>query len=292
VLMSKALLICPSARSAVTELSQTTPLAAAPLLGESLVEYWLTHLALSGVKDVRILADDRPEYISNLVANGARWGLTVEVTPEARELSVAQAAIKYVREFPATAPNAITMMDHFPGAPQFPLFNDHAGLFTGLMEWMPKAKTIDRVGMKEVQPGIWIGLHAQVSPEAKLRGPCWIGQHTYVGAGAVIGPMAVIEDRSFIEAGAEIVSSVIGPETFVGRLATLQKSFAYGNTLVNWETESVTQVADAFLLCGLRRPVNGKASEKLLRRLLDLLFADQRPSVDPLETINEQGRAT
>lgn len=296
--MSNALLICPAARAAVPELSRSAPLAAVPLLGESLVEYWLSNLALAGVKDVHILADDRPEQISKLAGDGTRWGLKVEVTPEVRELTAAQAQIKYAREFPATEQNTIAVMDHFPGVPQWPLFTSHADLFAALTQWMPKAKTIDRVGVREVQPGIWLGLHSRVSSEAQLRAPCWIGQHVYIGAGALVGPTAIVEDRAFIEPGAEIVHSVIGPDTFVGRLAALQKSFAWGGTLVNWETDSVTHVPDAFLLCALKRTSNAKSSEKFLHRLFDLLFAEPTPQVDALETIdtietiNKQGRVT
>jgi NDP-sugar pyrophosphorylase family protein len=292
--MSKALLICPSPRGGVPELAQATPLAAAPLLGESLVEYWLSHLAQAGIKEVRILADDRPEQISKVVGDGARWGLRVEVAPELRELTAAQAQIKYASEFPATGQNLVAVLDHFPGVQQT-LFTSHADLFLALVQWMPKAKTLDRVGVREVQPGIWLGLHAQISPEAQLRAPCWIGQHVYVGARAVIGPNAVIEDRSFVESGAEIVNSVIGSDTFVGRLAALQKSFAWGSTLVNWETDSVIQVPDAFLLCGLKRVANAKSSERFLHRLFDLLFTGPQPEAGPLESIkpiNEQGGAT
>src|SRR4051812_8782412 len=119
----KAMLICPSSRAGVSQLAPLAPLAAIPLLGESLVEYWLTHLALAGVKEVTILADDRPEEISVLVGNGVRWGLKAEVVAESRELSPAQAQIKYAQEFPVTAPeNIIVTLDHFPGAPQSPLF--------------------------------------------------------------------------------------------------------------------------------------------------------------------------
>jgi mannose-1-phosphate guanylyltransferase/phosphomannomutase len=290
--MSKALLICPSERSAVAEFSQFTPLAATPLLGESLLEYWLTHLALAGIKDVRILASDRPEHIAKLVGNGARWGLKVEVTPEIRELSPALAQVKYADELPASAQNVIAVLDHFPGATDSPLFDSYANLFSGLTLWIPQAKTVDRVGMREVQPGIWLGHHAHVSPEAQLRAPCWIGKHVYVGAHCIIGPMAILEDRSFVEAGAEIASSVIGADTFVGKLAALRQSFAFGNTLVNWSTGSVTHVSDAFLLCALKRQPNTKTSESFLHRLFEVLFTEERPAVDPLEPINEQGRAT
>lgn len=290
--MSKAILICPSERPAVAELSRLAPLAATSLLGQSLLEYWLTHLALGGFKEVHILAADRPEAIRKIAGTGARWGLKIEVTAEVRELTVAQAQIKYAAQFPASAPNSITVLDHFPGEAAAPIFNSYADLFAGLTRWMPRAKTVDRVGVQEVQPGIWIGRHAHVSPEAKLHAPCWIGQHAYVGAHCVIGPMAVLEDRSFVEGGAEIENSAIGADTFVGKLAALRQSFAWGSTLVSWKTDSVTQITDAFLMCALRRQPNGKNAEKFLGRLFELLFAEPRPEVDPLKTINQQGRFT
>jgi NDP-sugar pyrophosphorylase family protein len=288
----KALLICPSDRPAVAELSRFAPLAAAPLLGQSLLEYWLTHLALAGIKDVHVLADDRPEQIIKLVGNGARWGLKVEVTSEVRELTAAQAQIKYADEFAGAAPNNVWVLDHFPGEPNSPIFSSYANLFAGVMRWLPRANTVDRVGFREVQPGIWVGRHAHVSPEAKLCGPCWIGQHVFVGAHCVIGPNAILEDRSFIEGGAEIESSVIGPDTFIGKLAALRQSFALGNTLVNWKSNSIAQINDAFLMCALKRQPSAKTSEKFLGRLFELLFTEPKPEVDPLESINQQGKFT
>ena len=290
--MNKVLLICPSDRPAVVELSRVAPLAATPLLGESLLEYWLTHLALSGTKEVRILANDRVNEIQKIVGTGARWGLKAEITEEVRELTAAQAQIKYAAEFPAAAANNILVLDHFPGEPNSPIFTSYADLFSGMMRWLPRANTLDRVGFREMRPGIWVGRHAHVSPEAQLTGPCWIGQHVFVGAKCVVGPNSILEDRSFIESGADIVSSVIGPDTFVGKLAALRQSFALGNTLVNWKSNSVAQIKDSFLMCALKRQPNAKTSEKFLGRLFELLFTEPKPEVDPLETINQQGKFT
>jgi NDP-sugar pyrophosphorylase family protein len=290
--MSKALLICPSERPAVAELSRLVPLAAVPLLGESLLEYWLTHVAQSGFKDVHLLVEDRPEHIAKVAGTGARWGINIKVTTEVRELTAAQAQIKYAAELPVSGKNTVVVLDHFPGEAQSPIFDSYAHLFAGLSRWMPHAKTVDRVGIREVEPGIWIGRHAHVSPEAKLRAPCWIGRHAFVGAHCVVGPMAVLEDRCFVEGGAEIINSVVGPDTFVGKLAALRRSLAIGNTLINWQTNSVAQITDAFLLCALRRRSNAKKSENFLHRLFELLFIEPTPEVDPLETINQEGRFT
>lgn len=247
-----AILICPSVRTGVEHLSRHAPLAAVPLLGQGLVEYWLTHLALTGAEEVQILANDRPQQIASIVGNGARWGLKAEVVPETRELTLAQAQIKFSREI-TSGTHEVAVLDHFPGCVQS-LFTSYGDLFAALVEWMPKALTPDRVGVREVQPGIWVGLNSRIANGAKLHAPCWIGQNVYIGAGAVVGPMAVVEDRSFIEPKAQVISTVVGPDTFVGQLAAFQESFALGNLLVNWKTSSLVQVAESFILSPLRRP--------------------------------------
>ena len=52
----KSVLICPAERAAVARLAEVAPLVNLPILGESLVEYWLEHLAARGAKEVRLLA--------------------------------------------------------------------------------------------------------------------------------------------------------------------------------------------------------------------------------------------
>lgn len=290
--MSKTLLICPSQRPAVAELSRLVPLAAVPLMGRSLLEYWLTDLALAGVKDIHILSDDRPDHIRQLVGDGARWGLKIDVTTEVRELTAAQAQIKYSGELAESKLVTVAVLDHFPGEPEAQLFESYSNLFAGLARWMPRANTIDRVGFRQLAPGIWTGRQAHISSEARLEAPCWIGQHAYVGARCVIGPNAILEDRCFVEGGAEVMNSLIAPDTFVGKLAALRHSLAIGNNLINWRTNSVLQISDAFLMCALRRQASAKTSENFLHRLFELLFSEPKPEVDPLETINQQGRFT
>src|SRR5207244_574117 len=47
---TQAVLICPERRDAVAALAETAPLANTPILGQSLIECWLVHLAMRGVK--------------------------------------------------------------------------------------------------------------------------------------------------------------------------------------------------------------------------------------------------
>jgi NDP-sugar pyrophosphorylase family protein len=217
-----------------------------------------------------ILADDRPEQIRALVGGGERWGLKVEVIEEQRELTPAQALLKFEKQLdPAAAQNGISVIDHFPGVPEIPVFSSYKQYFLALQRWMPSAKTPDRVGVQERSAGVQTGLHCQISPQAELRGPSWIGQHVFIGANAVIGPNAVIEDGVFIEAGASVSNAVIGGHTFVGQFAEIANSFASGNTLVDIESGSAIKVPDRFLLCALRQNrVAQKAS--VLSRLGEL----------------------
>jgi glucose-1-phosphate thymidylyltransferase len=91
----KSLLIFPAERPAVAALAEATPLALLPVMGKPLAAYWLEHLADLGIREVRLLAADRPDQVRAAVGHGARWGLVVEVIPALRELTVAEARAKY-----------------------------------------------------------------------------------------------------------------------------------------------------------------------------------------------------
>jgi hypothetical protein len=264
----KALLICPGEREAVAALAEAAPLCNLPILGKRLIEYWLEHLAECGAKQVYVLATDRPEQVRALVGDGARWGLQIEVLPEVRELTVEEARDKYQSPEPwLAAPDDAQLMDHLPGLPARALFTSYANWFAALQAWMPRAATADRIGIRQLQPGIWVGLHADISPEAELRAPCWIGDDVQVGAGAIIGPNSVLENRVFVEEDARISDSVVGSETFIGNLTEVRRSVVIGSTLVSWKLGSCIKVHDAFLLCPLGRQRTVFSPVGLLSRL-------------------------
>jgi NDP-sugar pyrophosphorylase family protein len=278
--MMRNILICPSERSGVELLSRAKPLVTIPLLGQSLLEYWLSSLSSSGSTEVLILAHDRAEQVEALVGRGERWGLVVQVLPESRELTPAQASLKYTQDpkLQSVAGN-IACLDYFPGLEQFPIFGSYADFLSGLCRWMSKANTPDRVGMRKLHDGIWASTRAHVSRHAKLNAPCWIGHYASIGADSVIGPRAIIEDEVLIEPGAEIVNSRIGSGTFVGQLARITDSLALGETLINCRTGSILQIADPFLLCALFQP-RQNAPHGWFVRLAELLSRGKEdPSV-------------
>ncbi len=247
----KYLLICPGSRERF-QLPGDPALPLVPMLGQTLVEYWLSHLAATNTREVTILADTAIEDIRKIVGGGERWGIKALVQPESRELTVALASLKYGGHDPA-ADDAVVLLNHFPGHPEKPLFNTHEGFFAALQAWIPCANTLDRVGVREISPGVWTGHHTRISPTAVLQAPCWIGQHCRIEAHAVIAGGSIIENGAVVDQAAEIRASHVGPRTYVGKFADLHESFAWEDTLLNWRSGSLVRVPDPFMLCGLRR---------------------------------------
>lgn len=253
----KTLLICPAHRPAVSRLAENQPLVLAPIMGKCVLEYWLDHLVSRGDRDVRIIALDRTDQVRELVGDGSRWGLHIEVIPASESSDTATVrALRHAQAHrtDSSPPDDVILMDHLPGFPKLNLFESYEGWFKALQAWMPHAATPDRIGRREVQPGVSVGLHARISPSARLIGPCWIGENVFVGPDAVIGPHAILEDRAFVECGSRIERSVVAPETFVGELTLVEQSLACGNLLINWKTRSCLEVPDAFLMCSLGVP--------------------------------------
>jgi hypothetical protein len=269
----KALLICPADRPAVAALAEATPLALTPLLGKSLLEYWLEALVARGVRHVLVLACDRPDQIRRVVGDGTQWGLRLDLLPQARELSAAEARAKFRSGADTNwlAGDDVIIMETLPGQPDLPLFESYAGWFAAVQAWMPHAVTPARIGMHEREPGVWVGMHAQIAPTAKLIAPCWIGEHALVGPGAVIGPGAILDRCVVVERDARIAQSIVDPETFIGALISLERSLAGGNSVVNWQTGSCLRVPDAFLLCSLAGRQFERQASPLPARALALL---------------------
>jgi hypothetical protein len=251
------LLVCPDERSCVSMLSASAPLVNVRVFGKSLIEYWVEHALGLGATKIVVLAADRPDQVRDRIGDGRRWGVKVEVLPILHELTELEARAKYCADRDTKwlpAPNDVILMDHLPGLPLQPMCGSYAAWFAALLAWLPRAVTPDRIGLREIQPGVWAGLRTRVSPSARLLAPCWLGESVTVGPCAVVGPKAILEDKVFIEAAAEISNSVVGAETLVGECTELKDSLARGNTLINWKTNSTVHVSDPLLLRSLSQP--------------------------------------
>lgn len=253
----KAILICPAERPGVSAIAESAPLAIFSIFGKELICHWIEYLAHKGAKEILISAADRPEKIRAVVGDGSRWGVKAEVFAETRELSTEEARKKYRLQESGwiEAPHDVTLMETLPLWPETKLFSSYASLFAVLSKSFQKAATRDRIGLREISSGVWAGLGAQISSDAKLLPPCWISDHACIGSNAVVGPFAIVESRVVVDANATISHSVIAPDTFIGKFISVENSFAIGSTLVNWQTNSQTKVVDPFLLAPLNWPV-------------------------------------
>jgi hypothetical protein len=250
----KAILICPAERPEVAALGEKAPLSNLVLLGKPLLFYWIEHLVAAGATDLQVLAADRPDQVRALVGDGTRWGVRVSVCPVMREFSPHEARVKYRAPGDTNwlmAPQDVVLVDHLPGQPAHSLFASYASFHKQLVEWMPRAAGALRVGIREIQPGIWAGLNVSISPKATLVAPCWLGNHVRIGEHVVAGPGAIIEDHAVLEAGVTVEQSLVGPGTLAGALIFLRDSLAYQKRLIHVKLGSQVEVSDPFLLCGV-----------------------------------------
>ena len=187
------------------------------------------------------------------------------------------------------------ILDHLPGLPEQPLFDSYNSWYRALLAWMPRAITPDRVGLRELADGIWVGLHSRISPGAHFQGPCWLGNNVYVGDRAIIGPGTILENGAFIEPEAVINDSVVGPDTFVGRYMRIANSIAWGDTLVDWQTGSEKIEQNAFLICSLHPrhiatkhvPLMNRIAEWLGRWDSDVTLKDDSLLPNEVQTFKE-----
>lgn len=268
----KAVVICPAERPAVQALARKKPLVLVPMLGRSPIEYALAHLASLGARRVDILVTDRPDAVRAVVGMGEAWGIKVEIHPESRELTVEEARLKFSKNEAGgwlPAPLDVFVLDRLPQLLDRPLWESYGGWFAAVADMMPLAVKM-HVGMREVSPGVFMGLRTRVAESARLNAPCWLGNNALLGARAVVGPVAVVDDAAYLDEGAEVVGSVIGPKTYVGSLTEVRNSFAWGSDLLNLKNGSHVEVTDSFLMSDLS-PSGQRISSPWFGRLLALM---------------------
>jgi len=289
----KAIVICPDKISALPFFSRHTPAALAPVLGHFLLSHALTTLAEAGAKEVTVLAADRPEQIRRAVGRGERWGLQVQVVAESRELSTEEARRKYRPENATAwlpAPHDVLVADRPPVSGESPL-GCARDWFEALRKWLPRAQD-HRVGVREIEPGVWAGMRVRIEDSVVFQSPCWLGEGVWVRAGAKIGPGAYIEDDVMIDHDAVVSESWIGPRTYVGALTHVHQSLAWGRGLLNYVTDSFLEVPDAFLLSELHPTQSSHIRGSLLGRFFALLLGLLTSPVALLAWWRSRGKKT
>lgn len=266
----KGVLICPDARKEVAFMARLHPLALTPFLGKPLLDHVITSLAAAGINELSVIVSDRPDEVRRFVHDGQPWGITAEVVSEPRELTIDEARAKYVSgDGWAKSPGDVVMLDQLPDKEHSPLFADYRDWLRVMKRELPYLAKA-HVGGRELSPGVWVGLNADVSASAVLSAPCWIGDHVWVQDNAHVGPNAYIEAGTMIDKGAIVEDSYVGSHTYVGQLTEIRKSFAIGNGLLNWATGSSLEIVDEFLLSDLKGRNTSKVGGSLLGRCIAL----------------------
>ncbi|MBA4149806.1 MAG: sugar transferase [Verrucomicrobia bacterium] len=269
----KSLLVCPAERPCLKYLAEAVPLVNLSFCGKLLIFYWIEFLAAKGAKHISVLATDRPQLVRELVGDGSRWGICIDVLPERCELSLTGAEQKYGAE-PTEflpAPYHVNLADHLPELPDVLLFSSYAEFFRAAKEFILHAATPDRIGLREIKPGIWAGLHTKIPSTIKITAPCWIGDCVSLGENVELGPGAIIESRTVIDDGATITNSSIASETFIGPGTEITDSIVIQNNLINWKHGSAIQITDPFLLAPLHETIDESIHPSLWGRLAALL---------------------
>lgn len=265
-------IICPDHRPCVGFARRIRPLALWPVLGRTLLDLWLEHLAASGVKNVTILAADRPHEILQAVEKGRSWGLCMTVLAVKAEPSIAEARRRFTgKDSSGRVPSIITL-DTLPLRVDKPLWESSSALFDLMVLSLHGTSPESHPAMEEIAPEVYVSSRAKIAATAKIEGPVWIGPQVIVGDHAQILAGTVIEESAFIDSHAIVSESWIGPGTYVGALTNVQNSFAWGGGIENWRKAVFLEVTDDFLLTNLTHRSSGDLRSGWFTRITALLL--------------------
>lgn len=265
-------IICPDYRKSAGFARHIRPLALWPVLGRTLLDLWLEHLAAEGITHATILAADRPHEIRQAVEHGGRWGLSITVLAVRREPSIEETRLRFTgKDSSGRAPNIITL-DTLPSMPDKPLWESSAALFDIMLSSLRETPPEAHLTMREIAPEVHVSTQARIAATAKIEGPVWIGPQVIVGDNAQILAGTVIEEAAYIDRHAIVSESWVGPSTYVGALTNVQNSFAWGGGIENWRKGTFLEVTDDFLLTNLAHQPFGGVRSGWFARIAGLLL--------------------
>lgn len=233
-----ATIICPDDTNGVPALARQAPLVLAPFLGRTVLEYALQALAAEGFRSVTIAGGTETDKISKAVSQGAPWGLEIRFQD-------------FTNPAVASPSARVLHLDELPQLSGHELWKSYGHWHAAQIRLLSAAAR-ERVGMREIAPGVFAHLRARIASGVTFTGPCWIGDHVRIQSGCVIGAETVIEDGSYLDSGAEVARSIVGPATYIGAFMELRNSFAWENRLLNLDTGAFTVLQDRILLSKVR----------------------------------------
>ncbi|MDB6007081.1 MAG: hypothetical protein JWR15_4068 [Prosthecobacter sp.] len=266
-------IICPDYRKCAGFARRIRPLALWPVLGRTLLDLWLEHLAAAGVTHATILAADRPHEIRQAVEQGRRRGLSITVQSVKSEPTIEEARLRFSGKDSSGRVPRIIILDTLPSRPDKLLWESSSSLFDLMQLTLRGTPPESQPTMCEIAPEVHVSSQAKIAATAKIEGPVWIGPQVIVGDHAQILAGTVIEESAFIDRHAIVSESWVGPGTYVGALTNVQNSFAWGGGIENWRKAVFLEVTDDFLLTSLtHQPFAGTRSGWFTRMIALLLM--------------------
>ena len=121
------ILICPEHRPAAKVFQRIRPLALLPVMGRPLLDHAFEHLAGRGVREVLVLASDRPSKIRAAIREGEVWGLKVHFMATTHEFGEGEAATIHSAHFEGGRRPLILTLDQCAGLPMEQLWRFSSG---------------------------------------------------------------------------------------------------------------------------------------------------------------------
>jgi NDP-sugar pyrophosphorylase family protein len=124
----------------------------------------------------------------------------------------------------------------------------------------------------EREPGVWISRNVAIHPSVKFIAPVYVGPDSRINRGVRVGPNAVIEGECIVDSSTSIENSFVAAGSYIGEGLELDNAIVDHNLLINVRLGTSVNIAESFLLGGLKRhrpqPVFIKVFQSLMAMLL------------------------
>lgn len=150
--------------------------------------------------------------------------------------------------------NPLTSLAAYQTAQNVFLYNAYAA---GKPEAQPPDQALPRIRYpliegRQIAPGIWVGLHHVIHPNARLAPPVCIGDNCWIGQNAEIGPETILGSNVIVDDEATVARSTILDHTYVGQLVNVTNRIIHHCIAIDPATSEHAQIVDPFLLAETR----------------------------------------
>jgi NDP-sugar pyrophosphorylase family protein len=121
---------------------------------------------------------------------------------------------------------------------------------------------------REVAPDVKVGRRTKFSKNAIKASPIIIGARCSIADSVELGLEVVISNDVVVDDRAVIRSSVIMPNTYVGKLVEVSNAIVAGDRLIHIDTGTSTKVVDSFLLAKVREARFGSQIRNFADRVI------------------------